>query len=229
MYSYRAVVFLIAFIYLLPAWADIVIECEYKNETVVTLNNYDNTLTCFAKISSGLTEPQGSPVKIVPTDEIQRHSQVEHFRLVDQDISNHFDNIVKAIAENFPKVRGVILGNVSISHVTKDHLKSFPELELISLDNNKIKVLDSDLFTYTPKMKFIYFDFNRISTVDNNLFNSLDIVEVEFSSNPCIELSTCKSQLNYEKLKDTNPDLFHYYELYQAMNAVLEKDPNYGR
>lgn len=217
---------LIGFIYLSAVSADILIECEYRNETVVTLNNYDNTLSCFANIASGLSDPSGTPIKISPLD--AKSDQVQHFRLVDQDISNHFDDIIKAIGTSFPKLRGLRLGNVSISHVSKDNLKSFPELELLSLDNNKIKVLKSDLFTYTPKVKFIYFDNNEISTVDDNLLNSLDYVEVDFKSNPCIKESTCKSKLSYEKLKDKNPTLYHYYQLGQAIDAVLEKDPNYG-
>lgn len=195
---------------------------------MVTLNNYNNTLSCFANVTSSLTVSNGTPIKIIPIDEIQRQ-QVEHFRLVDQDISNHFDNIMKAIATTFPKLRGIRLGNVSINHVSKDHLKPVVELELLSLDNNKIEVLESDLFEYTPKLRFIYFDFNLISKVDDSLLNSLDYVEVDFSSNPCIEKSTCKSQLNYQKLKDKNPTLFHYYDLYEAMKAVLAIDPNYGR
>jgi len=220
--------FLIAIIYLSFASAHITIECEYKNETVVTLNDYNNTLTCFANVTSALTAPRGTLIEIIPLDEIQRY-QVENFRLADQDISKHFKKIMKAIAISFPKLRGMRLGNVSISHVSKNHLKLFPELELLSLDNNKISVLESDLFVYTPKLKFIYFDFNNISHVDDNLLNSLDYVEVDFASNPCINLSTCKSQLHYEKLKDTNPSLYSYYALYHAMSAVLEKDPNYGR
>lgn len=194
----------------------------------MTLNNYDNTLVCFANVTSALTVPNGTPVKIRPIDAIQRH-QVEHIRLVDRDISNHLDNVMKAIAITFPKLRGIRLGNVSIGNVSKRHLESFPELELLSLDNNKIEVLESDMFMYTPKLKFIYFDYNLIAKVDDNLLKTLDYVEVDFSSNPCIQQGTCKSELHHEKLKEKNPTLYHYYELGQAIDAVLQQDPNYGR
>lgn len=193
----------------------------------MTLNNYDNTLSCFATVTSGLTASNGTPINIISLDDIQR-DELQHFRLVDQDISNHFDDIMKAIATTFPKLRGLRLGNASITHISKDNLKSFPELELLSLGNNKIDVLDSDLFVNTPKMKFIYFDNNLISNVDDNLLSSLDYVEVEFASNPCIKEGTCKSQLHYEKLKDKNPKLYNYYALYQSVQAVLEENPNYG-
>ncbi|KAJ6636657.1 hypothetical protein Bhyg_15249 [Pseudolycoriella hygida] len=208
--------------------AEIVIECEYTNETIVTLNNYDNTLCCFANLTSDMAAVNGTPIKIIPIDETQRF-QVQHFRLVDQDISSHFDSIMKAIAVNFPKLRGIRLGNVSISLLPKDIFKSLPELELVSFDHNQIKELPSDLFTYTPKVKFLYFDYNLIASVNDNILNSLDIVEVDFSSNPCIKQLTCRSQLNHEKLKDKNPTLFHYYALALAMEAVLKNDPNYGR
>ncbi|XP_037042430.1 uncharacterized protein LOC119078828 [Bradysia coprophila] len=221
-------VVLIALIHISAATAGILIECEYKNGTVVTLNNYDRTLMCYANITSTLPAESETTVRITPSDATQRH-QVEYFRLVDQDISNNLDNVLKAVALSFPKLRAIRLGNVSIDHISKNNLKSFPELELISLDNNKISVLDSDLFSYTPKLKFIYLDFNNITNVDDNLLNSLDYIEADFSSNPCITQSTCKSELHHEKLKDTNPTLFHYFQLMASIAAVLEENPKYGR
>lgn len=194
----------------------------------MTLNNYDNTLICFAKITSALPSPVTSQVIITPLDETQRY-QVQYFRLADQDISPNFGKIMRAIAHAFPKLRGLRLGNASIDRITKIDLELFPELELISLDGNKISALDSDLFTYTPKLKFIYFDNNSISSIDASLLSSLDYIEADFSSNPCIAQKTCKSELLYQKLKDSNPTLYHYYELGAAMQAVLDEDPNYGR
>lgn len=217
---------MIGLIYLSTVSAEISVECDYKNDTVVTLNNYENTLTCFATITSSLAVPTGTAIKITPLDEVERY-QVQHFRLVDQDISNHFDNLMTVIANSFPKLRGIRLGNVSISSVSKDHLKSLPELELLSLDNNKIEVLETDLFMYTPKLRFIYFDFNVISSVNDSLLNSLDYVEVDFSSNPCITKSTCESKLVYAQLKETNPKLYQHFRLQAVLNAAIEENPRY--
>lgn len=222
LYTYRKIGFLIAFIYLSAASADIVIECEYTDSIGDNTNIDGTAYKCGANITSALSVPNGTPIKIIPIDEMQRQ-KVGEFELKDVDISNHFDNIMKAIATSFPNTNSLTLQNVSISHVSKDHLKLLPELVDLDLQDNKIKVLESDLFMYTPKLEFINFASNLISNVDDKLLSSLDLIDVNFKSNPCIEQSTCISYFNEEKLKDKHPDYYKIWTKLRDLGAVLDR------
>lgn len=107
----------------------------------------------------------------------------------------------KGLGDAFPLLQGIRINNASLKVLTKDDLQPFGGLLELNLARNQIETLESDLFVFNQKLQSVNLDHNKIRIVGEFLLQPLlDLVEVDFRSNSCIDktgVKTVKSSLKF--------------------------------
>jgi hypothetical protein len=159
----------------------IVLDCTYSIET---WSGVGSTYYCYATVI--LANDNDQIVTGVSGNHLSGRSNNDVKGILIQ--FQPLDFIPQNITGFFKNIQGYRMTYMPIKIITKFDLQQFPDLRHLTLNfNDNLEVIDGDLFAFTPKVVFIDLDYNKITNVGPNLISHLNVSELRFYRNLCID------------------------------------------
>lgn len=91
------------------------------------------------------------------------------------------------ISDCYPNISSILLKNVELKELKRDHLKNLQMLKILDLSSNKVEYLEPNLFDSNPEMEEIDLSKNKLSKIDSQVFQKLTkLKKLNLFGNVCI-------------------------------------------
>lgn len=95
--------------------------------------------------------------------------------------------IPKGIANFFPNLKYLRVGDTRLKEIHQEDFKPFKNLTHVSFFYNKIEVIEEGLFDFNPLLEFVWFEKNEIKIINLNVFKNLKrLTTLDLRNNLCI-------------------------------------------